>query len=78
MAVRQIISIDKVHKAHVSTTSGSEGSLLYDAGTAYEAGTVVFYDGVLYCAIINIEDTDTDTPVEAPAKWAVVLPMVMS
>lgn len=78
MATRQIINVDKVHKCHVSTTSGSEGSMLYDASTAYEAGTVVFYDGSLYCAIVDIEDTDTDTPVEAPAKWAIVLPMVLS
>ena len=78
MAVRQIIPINKVNKCHVSTTSGSEGSMLYDASTAYEAGTVVFYDGMLYCAIIDIEDTDTDTPVEAPDKWAIVLPMVLN
>ena len=78
MAVRQIIPVNKVHKCHVSTTAGSEGTMLYDASAAYEAGTVVLYDGSLFCAIIDIEDTDTDTPVEAPDKWAYVLPLVMS
>ena len=78
MATRQIINSANVHKCHVSTTEESAGSMLYDAETAYEAGTAVSYDGTIFCSIVDIEATDTDTPIEAPDKWALVLPMVMS
>lgn len=77
---RQIINISNVHKCHVVATGADAGSCVYEAATAYEAGTAVFYNGTMYCAIVDIEATDTDTPadVDGAEKWAVVLPLVTS
>ena len=64
---RQIIPIDKVVKCHVNT---DDSSPTYESGTAYAAGTLVNYNGDSYTAIVDIEDTDADTPADAPLKWA--------
>lgn len=64
---RQIIPIDRVVKCHVNS---DDSSPTYEAGVAYEAGTLVNYNGDSYTAIVDIEDSDTDTPAEAPEKWA--------
>ena len=63
---RQIIPVDRVVKCHVNSVDGSTN---YEASTAYEAGTLVTFNDMPYVAIIDIEDSDTDTPIEAPAKW---------
>lgn len=64
---RQIIPIDKVVKCHVNS---DDSSPTYESGTAYAAGTLVNYNGDSYTAIVDIEDTDSDTPADAPLKWA--------
>ena len=71
---RQVITLDKIHKCHVIETGESAGFLGYEAETAYEAGTLVF-DGennMFWCSIVDISAEDTDTPLEAPDKWAFV------
>ena len=68
MAKRQIIPVDRVVKCHVHSVDGSAS---YEGGVAYEAGTLVTYNGTSYTAIIDIEDTDSDTPDEAPDRWAI-------
>ena len=65
---RQIIPIDKVVKCHVNS---DDSSPTYESGTAYAAGTLVNYNGDSYTAIVDIEDSDTDTPADAPLKWAI-------
>lgn len=67
MANRQIIPVEKVVKCHVNS---NDSSPTYEAGTAYAAGTLVNYNGDSYTSIIDIEDTDSDTPADAPEKWA--------
>ena len=69
MATRQLIASINAKKCHVNT---SDGSPTYEASTAYEAGTLVAYNGTSYVSIVDIEDSDTDTPDEAPDKWAIV------
>lgn len=71
---RQVITLDKIHKCHVVETGDAAGSLNYESETAYEAGTLVFdsENNIFWCSIVDIEDTDTDTPLEAPDKWAFV------
>ena len=64
---RQIIPLDRVVKCHVNSL---DDSAAYEAGIAYEAGTLVTFNGNSYTAIVDIEDTDTDTPSDAPEKWA--------
>lgn len=64
---RQIIPIDKVVKCHVNS---NDSSPTYESGVAYAAGTLVNYNGDSYTAIVDIEDSDTDTPLDAPEKWA--------
>lgn len=77
---RQIINIANVYKCHVVESGDDAGSCVYESETAYEAGTAVVISGTMYCAIVDIEATDTDTPdsVDGAAKWALVLPLVMS
>ena len=72
MATRQVMNISRVTKCHVVESGDNAGSCAYEAETAYESGTMVFYDGALYCAIVDIEATDTDTPLEGADKWALV------
>ena len=71
---RQIITLDKIHKCHVVETGDAAGSFNYESETAYEAGTLVFdsENNIFWCSIVDIEDTDTDTPLEASDKWAFV------
>lgn len=71
---RQVITLDKVRKCHVVETGDAAGSFNYESETAYEAGTLVYdsENGIFWCSIVPIEDTDTDTPLEAPDKWAFV------
>lgn len=71
MAVRQVIPIDKITKCHVNST---DSGIIYESETAYEAGTLVYdnTNSVYWCSIKDIEATDTDTPMEAPDKWAFV------
>lgn len=78
MAVRQVISANNVHKAHVVESGDNSGTCIYEVETAYEAGTMVVYDGTMYCTIVDIEATDTDTPLDAADKWALVIPTLMS
>ena len=71
---RQVITLDKINKCHVVADGENAGWLTHEVGVAYEAGTLVF-DGVsnaFFCSIVPIEATDTDTPLEAPDKWAFV------
>lgn len=71
---RQVITLDKVRKCHVVESGDDAGYFTYETETAYEAGTLV-YDStanMFFCSIVDIEDTDTDTPLEAPDKWAFV------
>lgn len=67
MAIRQIIPIDDVVKCHANSLDGSPS---YESGAFYAAGTLVTYDGEAYTSIVDIEDTDSDTPDAAPTKWA--------
>ena len=71
---RQVITLDKIHKCHVVESGDSAGYPIYEASTAYEAGTLVFdsNSNQFWCSIVPIEDTDTDTPLDAPDKWAFV------
>lgn len=71
---RQVITLDKVRKCHVVESGDDAGSFVYEAQTAYEAGTLVFDsdNSIFWCSIVDIEDTDTDTPIDAPDKWAFV------
>ena len=78
MATRQIIPINKCVKCHVVESGDNAGYCTYEESTAYEAGTVVFYENQLYCAVKDIASTDEDTPLTGSSKWALVLPMVMS
>ena len=39
---RQIMTMNKITKCHVNETGESAGWFNYEAGTAYEAGTLVF------------------------------------
>ena len=71
---RQVISMDKINKMHVVAEGDGAGWFNYESETAYEAGTLVFdqVNNVFWCSIVPIAATDTDTPLEAPAKWAFV------
>lgn len=71
---RQVITLDKVRKCHVVESGDDAGFFIYEAGVAYESGTLVFdnVNNMFWCSIVDIEDTDTDTPLEAPDKWAFV------
>ena len=77
---RQIINVSNVHKCHVVESGDDAGTCTYETETAYEAGTAVFQNGSMFCSIVDIEATDTDTPdsVDGAAKWALVLPLVLS
>ena len=44
MATRQIIPINKCVKCHVVESGDNAGYCTYEESTAYEAGTVVFYE----------------------------------
>ena len=68
---RQVITLDKITKCHVASGDAA-GWLNWESETAYEAGTLVSYENTLWCSIVPIEATDTDTPLEAPEKWAIV------
>lgn len=71
---RQVITLDKIHKCHVVETGDAAGYFTYESETAYEAGTLVIDENnMCWCSIVDIEATDTDTPLEAPDKWAFVL-----
>lgn len=71
---RQVITLDKIHKCHVIETGDSAGFFGYEAETKYEAGTLVFDsdNNIFWCSIVDISAEDTDTPLEAPEKWAFV------
>lgn len=70
---RQVITLDKIHKCHVVESGDDAGFFTYETETAYEAGTLVIDDNnMCWCSIVDIEATDTDTPLEAPDKWAFV------
>ena len=69
MAIRQLIASKDTHICHVNT---DDNSPTYEAATEYARGTVVQYQGVAYAAIDDISAEDTDTPDEAPLKWAIV------
>jgi len=70
---RQVITLDKIHKCHVVESGDTAGYFTYEAETAYEAGTLVIDENnMCWCSIVDIEATDTDTPLEAPDKWAFV------
>ena len=68
MSVRQVTPVNKVVKCHVNSVDGTPA---YEGGVAYEAGTLVTLDGVSYVSIVDIEDTDADTPPAAPDRWSV-------
>ena len=76
---RQVITLDKIRKCHVVESGDNAGSCIYESETAYESGTLVFDsdNNIYWCSIVDIEDTDTDTPLEAPDKWAFV-PIIYS
>lgn len=71
---RQVITLDKIHKCHVVETGDAAGSLNYESETEYESGTLVYdsENNMFWCSIVDIEATDTETPLEAPDKWAFV------
>ena len=71
---RQIMTMNKITKCHVNETGDNAGWFNYEAGTAYEAGTLVFDSdsNAFWCSIVPISADDTDTPLEAPDKWAFV------
>lgn len=70
---RQIMTMNKINKCHVNETGENAGWFSYEASTAYEAGTLVCdSNNVFWCSIVPIEATDTDTPLDAPDKWAFV------
>ena len=70
----QVIDISLIRKCHVVETGDDAGYPIYETETAYEAGTLVYDStaGVFWCSIVDIEATDTDTPLDAPDKWAFV------
>ena len=72
--IRQVITLDKIHKCHVVADGDAAGLFNYEAGVAYEAGTLVFDDvnNMFWCNIVPIAADDTDTPLESPEKWAFV------
>ena len=76
---RQIMTMNKINKCHVNETGEDAGWFNYEAGTAYEAGTLVFdsTSNAFWCSIVPIEATDTDTPLEAPDKWAFVPVLIL-
>lgn len=65
--VRTLIPAEKLNKCHVNSIDGSSA---YEPETEYQEGTVVTYQGKTYVANVDIEASDTDTPDEAAAKWA--------
>lgn len=70
MAVRPLVNIERLTTAHVNSV---DGSMTYESGVAYNANTTVSYNGSLYTANVDIEDTDTDTPDEAPDRWSLTI-----
>ena len=62
------MTMNKITKCHVNET-GDDADWFN-----YEAGTLVFdpVSNAFWCSIVPIEATDTDTPLEAPDKWAFV------
>lgn len=70
MAVRPLVNLERLTTAHVNST---DGSMTYESGVAYKANTTVSYNGSLYTANVDIEDTDTDTPDAAPDKWSLTI-----
>ena len=71
---RQVITLDKIRKCHVVESGDDAGSFIYETETEYEAGTLVFDSdhNTFWCSIVPISAEDTDTPLEAPDKWAFV------
>ena len=70
---RQVITLDKIRKCHVVESGDAAGYFVYETETAYEAGTLVIDENNMsWCSIVDIEATDTDTPLEAPDRWAFV------
>ena len=70
MAVRPLVNIERLVAAHVNSV---DGSMTYESGATYKANTTVSYNGSLYTANVDIEDTDTDTPDEAPDRWSLTI-----
>lgn len=70
MAVRPLVNIERLTTAHVNSV---DGSMTYESGVEYKANTTVSYNGSLYTANVDIEDTDTDTPDEAPDRWSLTI-----
>ena len=70
MAVRALVNIERLTTAHVNSI---DGSMTYESGIAYKANTTVSYNGSLYTANVDIEDTDSDTPDAAPDKWSMTI-----
>lgn len=70
MAVRPLVNIERLTTAHVNSV---DGSMTYESGISYKANTTVSYNGSLYTANVDIEDTDTDTPDIAPDKWSLTI-----
>lgn len=70
MAVRPLVNIERLTTAHVNSI---DGSMTYESGISYKANTTVSYNGSLYTANVDIEDTDTDTPDIAPDKWSLTI-----
>jgi hypothetical protein len=70
MAVRQLVNLERLTTAHVNSI---DGSMTYESGVEYKANTTVSYNGSLYTANVDIEDTDTDTPDIAPDKWSLTI-----
>lgn len=70
MAVRPLVNIERLTTAHVNSV---DGSMTYESGVAYKANTTVSYNGSLYTANVDIEDTDTDTPDAAPDRWSLTI-----
>lgn len=70
MAVRPLVNIERLTTAHVNSV---DGSMTYESGVEYKANTTVSYNGSLYTANVDIEDTDTDTPDAAPEKWSLTI-----
>ena len=70
MAVRPLVNIERLTTAHVNSV---DGSMTYESGVEYKANTTVSYNGSLYTANVDIEDSDSDTPDEAPDRWSLTI-----
>ena len=70
MAVRPLVNLERLTTAHVNSV---DGSMTYESGVEYKANPTVSYNGSLYTANVDIENTDTDTPDAAPEKWSMTI-----